>query len=181
MSNAARNLEFNTPPQADKQSNDNGTLVGRTVTINRPRHEVYAFWRDFTNLPRFLENIESVEMIDGQRSHWVVSAPAGRKVEWDSIMTEDEPDRLIAWRSAEGADVDHKGRIEFRDSSAGRGTIVTATITYDPPAGGAGKLVAKLFRKEPKIQARQDLRRFKQLLETGEISTAQPPHAAPRA
>lgn len=155
-------------------------LVGRTVTINRPRDELYAFWRDFRNLAAFMEYVESVTPGDGQTSHWVVKAPAGRTVEWDSILTEDVPGSVIAWESAEGADIKNTGRIEFRDSTAGRGTEVTATIVYDPPAGDLGKLIAKLFQKEPKIQARRELRRFKQLMETGEISTSEAPDAAPR-
>jgi uncharacterized membrane protein len=148
-------------------------LIGRTITINRPRQEVYAFWRDFANLGKFMENIESVTVIDERRSHWVVSAPAGKSVEWDSVVTEDIPDRLIAWKSAEEADITHAGLIEFRDAQGGRGTEVTATILYDPPGGSVGKIIAKLFQKEPKIQSRRDLRRFKQLMETGEVSTSQ--------
>jgi uncharacterized membrane protein len=147
-------------------------LVGRTVTINRPRHELYAFWRDFRNLARILENIESVTELDERRSHWVVRAPAGTTVEWDSVIVEDIPDELISWESEAGADVANSGRIDFRDAPGGRGTLVTATIAYDPPAGAAGKLVAKLFQREPKIQARRDLRRFKQFMETGEIATS---------
>jgi uncharacterized membrane protein len=168
------------PDAAGAGLGEGNALVGRTVTINRPRAEVYAFWRDFKNLPRFMENVEDVVVIDERRTHWVVSAPAGRKVEWDAIITEDRPDALIAWRSDEGADVDHNGRIEFRDSS-GRGTEVTATILYDQPAGAVGKLVAKAFQKDPKTQVRRNLRRFKQLLETGEVSTAETGPAAPRA
>jgi uncharacterized membrane protein len=147
-------------------------LVGRTVTINRPRHELYAFWRNFGNLPRILENIESVTELDERRSHWVVRAPAGTTVEWDSEIVEDIPDELISWQSAPGADITNSGRIDFRDARGRRGTLVTATIAYDPPAGAAGKLVAKLFQREPQIQARRDLRRFKQFMETGEIATA---------
>jgi uncharacterized membrane protein len=161
------------PPQLSGSEAADHELVGRTVTINLPRPEVYRFWRDFTNLVRFMENIESVTVIDNNRSHWVVSAPAGKTVEWDSVITEDITDRLIAWRSDAGADIEHSGLIEFRDAQGGRGTEVTATIVYDPPAGSVGKIVAKLFQKEPKIQARRDLRRCKQLLETGEISTSQ--------
>jgi uncharacterized membrane protein len=156
-------------------------LVGRSVTIDRPRQELYALWRDFDNLPRFMHNIRSVTVIDADRSHWVVDAPAGKTVEWDSTITADEPGRLVAWRSEEGASVRNSGQVEFRDSPDGRGTVVTVTLTYDPPGGSIGKLIATLFQKEPKVQARQDLRRFKQLMETGEISTATPPHAAPRA
>ena len=147
-------------------------LVGRTVTINRPRHELYAFWRKFSNLARILENIESVTEVDERRSHWVVRAPAGTTVEWDSVIVEDIPDELISWESAPGADISNSGRIDFRDAHGRRGTLVTATIAYDPPAGAVGKLVAKLLQREPKIQARRDLRRFKQFMETGEIATS---------
>jgi uncharacterized membrane protein len=156
-------------------------LVGRSVTIGRPRQELYAFWRDFDNLPLFMHNIKRVIVIDADRSHWVVDAPAGKTVEWNSSITADEPGRLIAWRSEEGASVRNSGQVEFRDSPDGRGTVVTVTLAYDPPGGSIGKMIAKLFQKEPKIQARQDLRRFKQLMETGEVPTAAPPHAAPRA
>ena len=155
-------------------------LVGRTVLISRPRAELYAFWRDFRNLPRFMHNIQRVTIEDSKRSHWVVAAPAGRTVEWDSIITEDKPDELIAWRSVEGASVRNSGRVEFRDSTAGRGTEVSVTIAYDPPGGSLGQLIAKLFQREPKIQARQDLRRFKQLMETGEVATSEPQESAPR-
>lgn len=147
-------------------------LIGRTVTINRPRAEIYAFWRNLTNLPRFMENIVSITPLDDTRSHWIVQAPAGKTVEWDAVIVEDIPDQLIRWQSAEGAEVTHSGHIEFRDAQAGRGTAVTATILYDPPAGSIGKIVAKLFQEEPEIQARRDLRRLKQLLETGEIATS---------
>lgn len=156
-------------------------LVGRCVTINRARAELYAFWRDFNNLPRFMENVESVRDHGNGRSHWVIAAPAGRRVEWESQIVEENEGSLISWASVEGSDIAHSGRIEFRDSSAGRGTIVTATIAYDAPAGEIGRMIAKLFQKEPKIQARRDLRRFKQLMEAGEVSTSKPPHAAPRA
>jgi len=165
---------------AEERGWDEAAIVGRTVTINRPRAELYAFWRDFRNLARFMENIDRVDVGDDRRSHWVIEAPAGRTVEWDSQITEDEPDRLIAWESLEGGDIRNAGRIEFRDAAPGRGTFVTATILYDPPGGDVGKLIAKLFQKEPKVQARRDLRRFKQLMETGEISTSAAPDAAPR-
>jgi uncharacterized membrane protein len=155
-------------------------LVGRSVTIDRPRQELYAFWRDFTRLPLFMHNVKSVAVIDDARSHWVIEAPAGNTVEWNATVTADEPDQLIAWRSEDGASVRNSGQVEFRDSPDGRGTVVTVTLAYDPPGGSIGKMLATLFQKEPKVQARQDLRRFKQLMETGEISTAAPPHAAPR-
>lgn len=165
---------------AEARGWDEAAVVGRTVLINRPRTELYAFWRDFRNLATFMENVESVTPGDGRTSHWVIKAPAGKTIEWDSILVEDIEGELIAWESAEGADVKNTGRIEFRDNSAGRGTEVSATIVYDPPAGEIGKLIAKLFQKEPKIQARRELRRFKQLMETGEVSTSEAPFAAPR-
>ncbi len=146
-------------------------LIGRTVTINRPRAELFAYWRDFTNLPSFMDNVERIETLSPTRTHWVVKAPAGKIVEWDSTITEEREDEFIAWVSEEGADVPNSGTIAFRDAGD-RGTIVTATIVYDPPAGVIGKVIAKLFQREPAIQARRDLRRFKQLMETGEVATA---------
>jgi uncharacterized membrane protein len=156
-------------------------LIGRSVTINRPRGELYSFWRDFKNLPQFMHNVHSVTIQDQIHSHWIIEAPGGKTVEWDSEITQDEPGRLIAWQSLEGASVRNSGRVEFLSSPDDRGTVVRVTLTYDPPAGAVGKLIARLFQKEPKVQARQDLRRFKQLMETGEIATARPPDAAPRA
>ncbi len=189
--NVERALESDAPLSAAVHQRDLGheiaedrgwheaAIVGRTVTINKPRPELYAFWRDFRNLARFLENVERVDVGDSRQSHWVIKAPAGKTVEWDSQITEDEPDRLIAWESVAG-DIKNAGRIEFSDAAPGRGTLVTATIVYDPPGGDIGKLIAKLFQKEPKVQARRDLRRFKQLMETGEISTSAAPDAGPR-
>jgi uncharacterized membrane protein len=164
----------NVPAANDRhlEAKKGDALVGRSVTINRPREELYAFWRDFVRLPRFMHNIKSVAVIDSVRSHWVVEAPAGKTVEWDATITADEPGRLIAWRSEVGASIRNSGQVEFRDSPDGRGTVVTVTLTYEPPGGSIGKMIATLFQKEPKVQARQDLRRFKQLMETGEISTA---------
>jgi uncharacterized membrane protein len=156
-------------------------LIGRSVTIDQPRERLYVFWRDFTNLPLFMHSIRSVENVSPRVSHWIVEAPAGKTVEWDAEIIEEEPGALIAWRSLEGTGVRNSGRVEFRDSPDGRGTVVTVTLVYDPPGGSVGKFIAKLFQKEPKVQARQDLRRFKQLMETGEIATAKPPEAAPRA
>src|ERR1700749_2145822 len=156
----------------DAQSAD--VLVGRSVTIDRSRDELYAFWRNFENLATFMSNILKVTVTDATHSHGVVAAPAGRTVEWDSAITADEPGRLIAWHSLPEAQVRNSGRVEFKDSPDRRGTVGTVTMVYDPPAGTIGTLLAKLFHKEPKVQARRDLRRFKQLMETGEISTSAP-------
>jgi len=165
---------------ADVQAGEAGhegedAVIGRTVTINRPRDEIYAFWRNFSNLAQIMENVERIEIIDDRRSRWVVKAPAGKSVEWDSVVTEDEPGRLIAWQSVEGADVSSSGRIEFIDAAPGRGTMVRATFAYDPPAGGLGEWIAKLFQREPDVQARRDLRRLKQYLETGEVTSSASP------
>jgi len=146
-------------------------IVGRAVTINRPRAELFAYFRDFTNLPTFMENVVRIDVADPKRSHWVVKAPGGRTVEWDSVVTDEADGDFIAWASEPGADIDNSGRVDFRDAGA-RGTVVTATLLYDPPGGVVGKLIAKLFQREPAIQARRDLRRFKQLMETGEVATS---------
>jgi uncharacterized membrane protein len=167
--------------QPGLQGRPGDELVGRTVTVNRPRQELYAFWRDLRNLPLFMENIRSITLSDGNRSHWIVDAPAGHTVEWDAVLTSDEPGSLLTWETVEGASVRNSGRIEFRDSSNGRGTLVTATIEYDAPGGSVGKTIAKLFQKEPQIQVRRDLRRFKQLMEAGEVATSSPPNPQPKA
>ena len=155
---------------SDDSKAKGGAVSGRAVTINRPVAEVYAHFRDFAKLPTFMENIERIDVVDSKRSHWVVKAPAGKTVEWDAILTDEQENALLAWTSVEGADVPNSGRVEFHDAGA-RGTVVTATIVYDPPGGVVGKIVAKMFQREPAIQARRDLRRFKQLMETGEIAT----------
>lgn len=146
-------------------------LVARAVTINRPRAELYAFWRDFNNLPAVLDNVVRIEVLDRERSHWVVKSPGGGIVEWDSRITEDRDGELIAWASEEGADIPNSGRIEFRDAGS-RGTVVVATINYDQPFGTLGRVISRIFQREPKMQAQRDLRRFKQLMETGEIATS---------
>jgi uncharacterized membrane protein len=147
-----------------------GHITARVTTINKPAEELYAFFRDFSNLPRFMENVERIDVLDQQRSHWVVKAPGGDTVEWDARVTDEAAGRRISWTSEEGADVPNSGTVEF--TPAGKhGTVVTATILYDPPGGTIGKIIAKMFQREPAIQARRDLRRFKQLMETGEIAT----------
>jgi len=148
------------------------SLSGTTVTINRPRAELFAYWRELSNLARFMENVVSIEQVNGRQSRWVVKAPAGKTVGWTSVITEESEGDFIAWASEDGADVPNSGRVDFRDAPGGRGTWVTATILYDPPGGVLGKIIAKMFQREPAIQARRDLRRFKQLMETGEIATA---------
>jgi uncharacterized membrane protein len=141
------------------------TTVEESVIINRSPRQIYDFWRNFENLPQFMDNIESVTRLNEVRSHWKIKAPAGTSVEFNSLVTEDIPGRLIAWKSEEGATVPNRGRVEFIETSDGAGTNVRATISYDPPAGALGRIVAKLFQREPGVQARQDLDRLKELLE----------------
>lgn len=155
-----------------------GTVWGHTVTINRPREELYAYWRDFSNLASFMENIEAITVTDANHSHWSVQGPNG-VYEWDSVVTEDVPGSVIAWQ-ADG-DVKNSGRIEFSDAPPGRGSWVRAVMSYDPPGGTIGKVIAKVTQKEPGIQSRRDLRRFKQLMETGEIATTTPPNREPHS
>lgn len=159
------------PVTASKSAKPSRTLLAEAVTINRAAGELYDFWRNPRNLVPLMENIASIEVIDDHRSLWTVKAPAGKEVSWESVITEDIPGEAIYWQSAEGADVDNSGRIEFIEAGD-RGTIVRAVIAYDPPGGAIGQLIAKLFQREPRIQTRRDLHRFKQLMETGEISTS---------
>ncbi|MDG4787326.1 SRPBCC family protein [Micromonospora sp. WMMD1102] len=140
-----------------------------TVTVNRPADEVYRFWRDFENLPRFMYHLESVRAGDGGRSHWTARAPGGRRVGWDAELVEDTLGEAIAWRSVRGARVPNAGRVRLRRAAGGRGTEVRVDLVYAPPGGAVGRMVAKLFGEEPGQQVRDDLRRFKQVVETGEV------------
>ncbi len=142
----------------------------QTVAINKTPEECYQFWRNFENLPRFMEHVESVRVTGDKRSHWIVKAPAGTTVEWDAELLSDGPSR-IEWRTLPGADIENTGSVEFIKAPAGHGTLVKASIKYKPPAGQIGATVAKLFAREPGMQAKSDLRRFKAVIETGEVPT----------
>jgi uncharacterized membrane protein len=148
-----------------------GVKVEDAVTINRSPEELYGCWRDFSRLPAFMSHLVSVRPIDHRRSHWVAKAPAGRQVEWDAEIINDIPNELIAWRTLENADVVSAGSVRFRLAENRRGTEVRVRLQYDPPAGRLGAAVAWLLGNEPSQQIREDLRRFKQLLETGEVPT----------
>lgn len=150
-----------------------GIKVYKTVTVDKPAAELYRFWRNFENLPRFMKHVESVSVKDDRNSHWVVKAPAGRKVEWDAEVINEQENELIAWRSVGGADVDNAGSVRFEELEGGRGTKVTVNLEYKPPAGKVGAVIAKLFHEEPGQQVEEDLRRFKQVMETGEIATTE--------
>ena len=146
-----------------------GIHAATAYTIMRPAQELFDFWRNFENLPRFMYHLEAVHKLDERRSHWVAKAPAGYSVEWDAEIINEEPGRLIAWRSLENADVDNSGSVWFVPGP-GNGTEVRVEMEYIPPAGRLGKFVAQLFGEEPRQQIEEDLRRFKQLMESGQIS-----------
>jgi uncharacterized membrane protein len=139
------------------------------ITINRPPQAVYDYFHDFSNLPTFMWHLESVEPVGHGRSHWIARAQAGTTVEWDAEIVEDKPAEIIAWRSIEGADVPNTGLVSFMAAPAGQGTEVRVELEYRPPGGPIGVVVAKLFGEEPGQQLQDDLRRFKQVLETGEV------------
>ncbi len=148
-----------------------GINVEEVVTINAPAEQLFTFWRSFEQLPRFMDHLVSVKTIDPRRSHWVAKAPAGRTVQWDAEIINEIPGELIGWRTLDGADIVSAGSVRFKPAGAGRGTEVRVRLQYDPPAGKVGATVAWLLGHEPAQSIREDLRRFKQLMETGEIPT----------
>jgi uncharacterized membrane protein len=145
-----------------------GIHVISAITVNRPRDEVYRYWRDLEHLPKFMAHLESVQMQDG-RSKWRAKGPLGIPVEWEAEIVADQPNENLAWRSCEGSDVPNQGSVRFLDAPGGRGTEVRVELRYDPPTGAFGALVAKLFGAEPGQEIAGDLRRFKQVIETGEV------------
>ncbi|MBL1177404.1 SRPBCC family protein [Pantanalinema sp. GBBB05] len=147
--------------------------VEKTVTINKSAEELYNFWHNFTNLPIFMKHIESVTLIGDRRSHWVAKAPMDQTVEWDAEIVDDRPNELIAWTSVEGSDVDNSGFIRFKSAPGGRGTEVKVVLEYNSFGGAVGNIFAKLFGESPEQQIGDELNRFKQLMEAGEIATTE--------
>ena len=150
-----------------------GTKIEQSVVIQRPRGELFSFWRQFDNLPRFMDNLESVTILDGRRSHWVAKGPVGTRVEWDAEIHNEIEDELIAWRSLANADVDQAGSVHFSPVHGG-GTEVRVVMRYAAPAGKVGDAVAHLLGEDPERQIADDLRRFKQVMEAGEVSSPAP-------
>ena len=148
-----------------------GTQVEKTVTINAPADRLYTFWRNFENLPRFMENLEEVEVIDDKRSRWVATGPAGFDVQWEAEIINEVPNELIGWRSVEGSTVDNAGSVHFTPATGGRGTEVKVVLRYDPPGGKLGAAVSRVLGEDPDWQVQEDLRRLKMLIESGEIAT----------
>jgi uncharacterized membrane protein len=170
-------MGYNSAGDASLRSSENvsvpaerGIKLEKSVTINRPPEELYSFWRNFENLPRFMNHLESVRDEGGGRSHWVAKGPAGRSVEWDAEIYNEKENELIAWRTLEGSEVASAGSVRFEPAATGRGTTVRVTLKYDPPGGKLGAFVARLFGENPEQQIDEDLNRFKQLMETGEAA-----------
>jgi uncharacterized membrane protein len=150
-----------------------GFRVERGITIQKSIDEVFDFWRDLANLPKFMEHVIDVKTVDDRRSHWTVQAPMGRTVEWDAEIIHEVRNQVIGWKTVEGADVKHAGSVQFRELPAGRGTELRVELRYDPPGGHLGKWIAAILGEEPSEQVASDLRRLKRLLETGEEPTVE--------
>jgi uncharacterized membrane protein len=147
--------------------------VEKTVTINKPVDELYRFWHNLENLPTFMNHLTSVTVDNEKRSHWVANAPLGQSFQWDAEILEERENELISWATVPGADVENYGCVTFKPAPGNRGTEVQFVLKYNPPGGALGYAIAKLFGEDPKQQISNDLRRFKMLMETGEISTTQ--------
>jgi uncharacterized membrane protein len=152
-----------------KVNTDRAAKVENSITINRPAEELYRFWRDLTNLPRFMKHVESVLVKDNRHSHWVVKAPLGMTVEWDAEIISEIPNELIGWRSVGSGDVDHAGSVRFEPAGA-HGTTVKVMVQYDPPAGPVGVAFANILGEDPGHQIEEDLRHLKEVMETAKPS-----------
>jgi len=146
-----------------------GTKVEQAIVIGRPRDDLFRFWRQLDNLPRFMDHLESVTVLDESRSHWVAKGPLGARVEWDAEIVHEIPDEILAWRSLPGSDVDQAGQVQFTPAHGG-GTEVRVVLRYAAPVGKAGATVAHLLGDDPARQIADDLRRFKQVTEGSFVS-----------
>lgn len=158
------------PQQIPVGKEEKGIHVVKAVTINRPPEELYQFWHNFENLPRFMSHVQSVQTLDERRSHWKVNAPANTTVEWDAEIIDDQPNRRIAWQSLPDAGVRNAGSVRFEPANGSRGTRMTVELQYEPPLGKLGATVAKLLGEEPEKQVYDELRAFKQVMELGEVT-----------
>lgn len=155
--------------------------VHASLMINSPPAQVYAFWRKLENLPRFMSHLESVTELDGQRSEWTARMPGGIQLRWQSEIVEDQPERLMSWRTIPGSEVNHVGSVRFEPGPGGQGTRVRVEIHYGMPGGPAAAKAAQLVSMAPEAMVTEDLRRLKQLIETGEIATTQGQPAGTRS
>jgi len=159
--------------QPELQDSAVSVQVKKSITINRSPEELYHFWHEFQNFPRFMNDLESVQNIGEKRSHWIAKGPAGKRIEWDAEITEDRPNELIAWRSLEGSQVQNSGSVRFEPARGKPGTVLRVEIEYRPPVGLLGATVATFLGADPKQQVHENLHRFRQLMETGEIITTE--------
>jgi len=150
-----------------------GTIVEAVAAINRAPEELYGYWRNLGNLPRLMPELASVEVLDARRSHWVAHGPARSRPEWHADIINDVPNELIAWRTTPTSDVVSAGSVRFEPAPIGRGTLVRIKLQYDPPGGRLGKAAAWAMGESPGQVIREGLRRFKQLMESGEIATTE--------
>lgn len=155
----------------DKKRQGERPVVGKTLLISAPRDKLFAAWQRVEEFPRFMENVEAVEKIGPDLFRWTIKGPGGSTMALVNRITEVAEGKYISWQSTADSDVANSGKVSFSDAPAGRGTYVSLVMAYDPPAGTIGRLFAKLFRREPAVQARHDLRRFKQWVETGEVTS----------
>lgn len=168
-----RALGLRTAPSDSPVPYELGVKARAAVTVNQPRHEVYAFWRQLENLPRFMRHLISVEPGQGKQSHWVAEGPGGHKYEWDAEIINEVQNELLAWKSLPGADVASAGSVRFSDAPGNRGTEIRVELQYNPPGGIVGAYAARLFGREPEQEISADLKRLKQFFETGEVATTQ--------
>jgi uncharacterized membrane protein len=158
------------PERSDPVSvpHNRGFKIQKSVLIHRPVAEIYHFWRNFENLPRFMDHLQTVVVIDDKRSRWVAKGPAGTSVEWEAEIINEIRNEVIGWRSLENAQVANAGSVRFEEAFDGRGTILTVNLKYDPPAGALGAAVAKLFGEDPEKQIEEDLQRLKTMMEVAQ-------------
>jgi uncharacterized membrane protein len=150
-----------------------GIKIKKSVTVNASPEQLYSFWRNLSNLPKLFDNVLSVEVLDPARSHWTLSVPGGMTLEWDAEITVDRKNEMIGWRSLDGADLDNAGYVRFERATGGRGTVVRVALQYNPPAGKVGAVLSTLLGEKPGGQVQEALRKLKQLMEAGEIPTAE--------
>jgi len=149
-----------------------GIKLKKAVTVSSPAEHLYRYWRDLRNLPKLFDNVLSVEPLDEAHSHWTLRIPGGMSLEWNAEITVDRENEMIGWRSLEGADLDNAGYVRFERATGGRGTVVRVALQFNPPAGKLGAAVATVLGEKPSGLIEGALRKFKQLMETGEVPIA---------
>jgi uncharacterized membrane protein len=164
--NTARRIDQEEPASLGFQRSEE-FKIEQSVIISRPREELYRFWRNLENLPRFMDHLQAVSVLDDRHSHWVVKGPAGVRLEWDAEITHEVENELIAWRSLPGSDLDHRGAVHFSPVHNG-GTEVRVILRYQPRGGTAANAISQILGERPSGQLVDDLRRFKQVMEAGE-------------